>query len=147
MFDIDLSAANSIWNKIASQIPQKIYAGISVISNQRKQQLINEVLNKLHEAINYDKNIVGENIINPFGSFSNIQTSSSPYSNFKMFRQEFGKKIEQVITPVFYQIQQKYSKELTGVSLQQGFGDGYGTFYIKSKTSTSCFRITSPFLR
>ena len=52
--------------------------------------------------------------------------------------------MEQVITPVFYQIQQKYTDKLPGISLTQGAGDGYGTFYIKGRYSSSCFRITSP---
>jgi hypothetical protein len=61
-----------------------------------------------------------------------------------MFRQEFSKKIEQVISPVFYQIQQKYVNKLAGVNLQQGTGEGYGVFYIKGKSSSSCFKVTSP---
>ena len=61
-----------------------------------------------------------------------------------MFKQEFGRKIEQVITPVFYQIQQKYSGKFAGVKLEQGSGEGYGSFYIKGRYSTSSFRITSP---
>ena len=52
--------------------------------------------------------------------------------------------MEQVITPVFYQIQQKYTGKFAGITLQQGSGEGYGTFYIKGKHTSSCFRITSP---
>ena len=59
-------------------------------------------------------------------------------------KQEFCKKIEQVISPVFYQIQQKYVNKLTGVNLQQGTGEGYGIFYIKGKNSNSCFKVTCP---
>lgn len=143
MFDTELEAAKSVWEKISAQMPEKLYAGMSVILGQKRQQLVNEALNKLHEAVNYDKNIVN-NKPNPLSSLSMVKNQESSYSNFKLFKQEFSKKLEQVITPVFYQIQQKYSDKLTGVSLQQGSGEGYGTFYIKGKYTSSCFRITSP---
>jgi len=143
MFDVDIASAQKIWQKVCRQLPQKVYAGLCAVSNQKRQQLINTALNKLHEAINQDKDSwdVYDNTQN---TFSFVQGSASPSSNFKMFRQEFGRKIEQVITPVFYQIQQKYSNKLSGVTLEHGSGEGYGSFYIKGKYSSSSFRITSP---
>lgn len=143
MFDTDIISAQKLWAKICSQLPEKLYAGFCNIVNQKRQQLINEALNKLHEAINYDKEIVDTNN-NPVVGLSLVRNESSSYTNFKMFRQEFGRKIEQVITPVFYQIQQKYDGKIMGVSMEQGTGEGYGTFYIKGKYSSGCFRITSP---
>lgn len=143
MFDTDIASAQKLWSKIINQLPEKIFAGFCTVSNQKRQQLINEVLNRLHEAINQNKDIVDRNT-NPVNGLSMITGSTSPYSNFKMFKQEFVKKVEQVITPVFYQIQQKYSGKLAGITLEHGTGEGYGTFYIKGKNSSSCFRITSP---
>lgn len=143
MFDTDIISAQKLWAKICSQLPEKLYAGFCSIVNQKRQQLINEALNKLHEAINYDKEIVDTNN-NPVVGLSLVRNESSSYTNFKMFRQEFGRKIEQVITPVFYQIQQKYDGKIMGVSMEHGTGEGYGTFYIKHKYSSGCFRITSP---
>lgn len=140
MFDTDSKSARIVWEKIKNALPQKIYAGISTITNQKREQLINEALNKLHEAICYGKESINEKPV----PLSIIQNSPSAYSNFKLFRQDFCKKMEQVISPVFYQIQQKYTGKLPGIHLTQGAGDGYGTFYIKGKHSTSCFRITSP---
>ena len=143
LFDTDVESAKSLWEKIVSQMPQKLYAGMSAVIGQKRQQLINEALNKLHEAVNYDKDIVN-NKTNPINTLNTLQNQSTIYSNFKLFRQEFGKKLEQVITPVFYQIQQKYTGKFAGITLQQGSGEGYGTFYIKGKHTSSCFRITSP---
>lgn len=142
LFDIDMASAQSLWEKVTKELPQKIYAGFTNITNQRRQQLIDDALNKLHQAIANDKDIVNESF--SYNNLTKIQGDNSRYTNFKMFKQEFGKKIEQVISPVFYQIQQKYSNKLLGVSLQQGTGEGYGTFYIKGKNSSSCFRITAP---
>jgi hypothetical protein len=143
MYDTDIKHATVLWNKIQSQFSQKIYAGFTNVLNQKRQQLVNEALNKLHEAMNYDKDIV-ESVSNPVDNFSILKNGSGAQNNFKLFKQAFGQKLEQVITPVFYQIQQKYSREIRGAVLQQGSGEGYGTFYIKGKNSTSCFRITSP---
>lgn len=143
LFDTDVESAKNLWEKIVSQMPQKLYAGMSAVIGQKRQQLINEALNKLHEAVNYDKDIVN-NKTNPINTLNTLQNQSTIYSNFKLFRQEFGKKLEQVITPVFYQIQQKYTGKFAGITLQQGSGEGYGTFYIKGKHTSSCFRITSP---
>ncbi|MBO5738996.1 hypothetical protein J6R97_06620 [bacterium] len=142
LFDIDLKSAHKLWDKISSQLPVKVYAGFCTISNQKRQQLINEALNKLHEAINVDRDIVHNST--QLNGLSIIQGEKSSYINFKMFRHEFGRKIEQIITPVFYQMQQKYSGSFSGVTLEHGSGEGYGTFYIKSKNVVSCFRITSP---
>ena len=143
MFDTTVDLARKAWAKLSSQMPGKIYAGFCSVTNQKREKLINEALNKLHEAIKNDRDIVGTDT-NPLGVLNIAQSSLTPYSNFKMFRQEFGRKIEQVITPVFYQVQQKYSNVFLGVTFEHGTGDGYGIFYIKGRQSASCFRITSP---
>ncbi len=134
MYDTNIKSVETLWEKISKNFPQKIYAGFVNISNQKRQQLVNEALNKLHSAINNDKNIPLANTINSIES----------YTNFKLFRQEFSKKFEQIITPVFYQIQQKYSGKFAGISLQQEISDGLGVFYIKDKVSSCSFRITTP---
>ncbi|MCQ2754150.1 MAG: hypothetical protein MJ231_03780 [bacterium] len=138
LFDVDMESAKKIWNKISTQFPLRIYAGFCQIYNQKREQLISEALNKLHEAINIEKdlNVDINNINTGYGKFA--------YTNFKLFRQEFRKKIEKVISPVFYQIQQKYSEKLSGITIQQGSGDGYGTFNIEGKFSNGSFKITSP---
>ena len=141
MHDIDINSANKIWGNIQSQFSQKIYAGITKITNQSRQQLINDALNKLHEAIVHDK--IQYSDTNPLKSLKTKQ-SSSPYSNFKLYRQQFSQKLEQVIAPVFYQIQQKYVSKLAGITIEQGSGDGYGVFYLKGKHLSGRFRVTSP---
>lgn len=143
LFDIDIESAKKLWTKISKSIPEQVYAGIVNIVGKNRQQLINNALNELHLEINKAKKI--ENTVNnPIISLGKTNADKSSYTNFKMFRQEFCKKIEQVISPVFYQMQQKYVNKLSGIILQQGTGEGYGVFYIKGKNSTSSFKITSP---
>jgi len=143
LFDTDISAVKKMWEKVCSELPEKVYAGFCNVLNQNRERLVNEALNKLHEAINNDKEIF-KPTYNPLKGLNTIQTDSSSLYNFKMFRQEFDKKFEQIIVPVFYQIQQKYSDKMLGVSFEQGSGDGYGVFYIKGKHAVSSFKITSP---
>lgn len=131
LFDTDIDGAQKIWAKIASQIPEKIYAGFAKTFSKSRQQLINEALNKLHEAINYEK--FTESMI----------SSENPTNNFKQFKHNFNKKIEQVITPTFYHIKQKYTDKLYGVIIEQDIGDGYGVFRIKSRQIQSVLKITS----
>lgn len=142
MFDTDIKSAEKHWNKILLQFPEKIYAGFCNITNQSRQQLINEVLNKLHLAINNDKNetFLAHSTINALNS-GEINTT---YNNFKAFKQQFEKKLQNVITPVFYHIQQKYSNKFMGITIQHDINNGYGNFVIKNGVIICSFKITSP---
>lgn len=142
MFDTDIKSAEKLWQKISAKIPERVYAGFANITNQNKQQIINEALNKLHLAINNDKNIEDwqSSAIKAFGTKDNIDT----YTNFKAFKQDFEKKLENVITPVFYHVQQKYTDKFMGISIQHSINNGLGNFIIKNGTVTCSFRITCP---
>ena len=103
---------------------------------QQRQQLINKVLNRLHEAINYNKdrneNLAKDTAIDGINK------------NFKIFRQEFKKKIDNIVVPVFYQVQQKYSEKLFGIIIEQSFGEGYGNLLLKGRRCEGDFSITTP---
>ena len=130
LYNTDVKKAEKIWQKIASLLPQKIYAGLAVVGKKSRQQLVNEVLNKLHESINRD--------------ISTVSNTALSGSNFKSFRQDFIKNMEQIISPVFYHVQQLYNDRLFGMKIEQSTGDGYGVLSIKSKYTTGSFRITCP---
>ena len=134
LFDTDIDGAQRIWAKIQSQIPEKIYAGFTKTFSKTRQQLVNEVLNKLHEAINYEK------------VYSNMTAAQSnvPRTNFKMFKQEFNKKIERIINPVFYHIRQKYNDKLFGVTIEQENIEGGTILHLKGRHAVAAFKMTSP---
>lgn len=132
LFDTDLKGAQKIWNKIQQQMPHKIYAGFAKAFCKNRQQIINEALNKLHEAINYEK-------------FSETMESQLlQEKNFKLLRQNFNKKFEQVILPSFYHIKQKYNDKLYGVVIEIENGEGFGIIRIKNKQELAVFKITCP---
>lgn len=131
LYDINIDLAKKIWEKIRQSIPEKIYAGFAAAGLKSRQQLINEALNRLHEDMNRDNYI------------SSVVDKNSA-KNFKIFRQEFNKKLDKVMTPVFYQIQQKYNHRLFGMSLEQFIGDGNGVMTIKGKHASGSFKISTP---
>lgn len=137
MFDTNIQSAQMLWNKIITQLPEKLYAGFCMILNQKRQQLINEALNKLHLAINSDKDIQTSTSVNLYDNVSN-------YTNFKLYRKDFEKKVDKIVTPAFYQVQQKYLKEFKGIMLEQQFSNGTGNFTIKDKFQICSFKITTP---
>lgn len=135
VFDTNLRDVKKLWNKICKQFPYKMYAGFTQITNQSREVLINDVLNKLHTKINAARNA-------ETGEKSNNEPTE--YMNFKLYRQEAEHKIEQIIAPVFYQMQQKYSNKFTGVSIEQFEEDGNWYFTVKGKHLISEMKITSP---
>ena len=131
LYNTELNKAKEIWNKISSNFSEPVYAGFSVITKNDRQHLVNDVLNKLHREICKDTK-------------SYTVTDTITGGNFKSFRNDFNKKLKQIILPVFYQIQQSYNDKLFGMKIEQGMGDGYSILYIKAKHATGTFRVTSP---
>ncbi len=133
LYDTDIDGAQKIWSKISKQLPEKMYAGFANAANKSRQQLVNEVLNKLHEAINYDKNYIS--------TAGNAEKSGQ---TFKMYRQEFNRRMENIITPVFYHTQQKYNDKLFGVQIEQTSGEGLAIMTLKSRNIANSLKITTP---
>ena len=138
LLDTSLDEAKALWNKINANFSNNLYAGFVTITNQKRAQLIDSALNSLHNSINRVSSVINNSITD-----NSVQIVSS-YNNFKLFKQNFEQKIENTIAPVFYQIQQKYSKKFSGTVIEQKTENGCGNFYIKGKHSEGYFRITSP---
>ncbi len=123
--------AGIIWENIKSKLPDGVYAGFASVGNKSRQQLVNEVLNNLHRKMSSDL------------SFIDAEGKRNS-NNFKSYRKEFDKKIQQIVSPVFYHIQQTYSNKLFGITIEQGSGDGYGILYLKSEKYIATLKITNP---
>ena len=131
LYDTDTEKAYSLWNKIITNFSEPIYAGFVQIGRKNRQQLVSEVLNKLHEAIHR-------------GFKSTMTADVFMGNNFKLYKNEFKKKLEQIITPVFYHVQQIYNDKLFNIKIDIGHGEDYSALYIKSKSATNSLKITSP---
>lgn len=131
MYNTDVQSAEKHWDKISEGFQQKIYAGFAEIKNQSRQQLINTALVNLQESYGGKKSAMNK-------------TQSSVGTNFKMRRKYLSEKLEILINPVFYRVQQKYMNRLTGVKIEQDYANGRGFFNIVGKHFMAEFRISSP---
>ena len=127
--DTNIDDAKKIWQKIKTQIPEKMYAGFAVTNGKNRGQLVSEALNKLHEEINKD-------------SASNFKNPDGDIGNFKLFRKEFNKKIEQIVVPVLYHAQQKYGEKYLGVNISTDPKDKL--ISLKSRHKSATMKITTP---
>lgn len=127
----DVNKAKKIWEKLKIKLPEGVFSGFSAVGNKSRQQVVSEVLSDLHKSMSAQT---------AFASVDNTLSNN----NFKFFRQEFNKKITQIVSPVFYHIQQIYNNKLFGMKIEQGIGDGYGVLYIKSEKYSASLRISSP---
>ena len=137
MLNTDLVSAKKHWNKIIKNFHNKIYAGFVDMNGLTRQQLINNALSNLNEAYAGNTGIICN--IN-----AEENQSSESYTNFKMLRKSLAQKLELLVTPVFYRVQQKYLNRLTGVKIEQYFSNGQGIFNIVGKHFYAKFNITSP---
>lgn len=131
LWDTDIDSAKKRWEKIKTSIPEKIYAGFANTIGKVRQQLINEVLNRLHEAINFSRNITDE------------ETKEKEVTNFKMYRQEYNKKFDNTISPVLYMTQQKFNDKLFGMNIEQDVVDGHGYLKITGRNAGATLKITT----
>ena len=85
------------------------------------------------------------NLSEAFGSTVNdSDEKKDSVKNFKMARKNLQKKLEMLINPVFYRIQQKYLNKLTGVKIEQSYENETGCFKISGRHFLAKFCITSP---
>ena len=131
LWDTDIDSAKKRWEKIKTSIPEKIYAGFANTIGKVRQQLINEVLNRLHEAINFSRNITDEEV------------KENEVTNFKMYRQEYNKKFDNTISPVLYMTQQKFNDKLFGMNIEQDVVDGHGYLKITGRNAGATLKITT----
>lgn len=64
--------------------------------------------------------------------------------NYKIFKQMFNKKLEKVITPVFYRLQKAWEEKLFNTEIEQFTNDEMCVFHLKNKKQDSTLRIIYP---
>lgn len=141
LFNTDIVSAQKHWHKISKKFPYEIYAGFVTVTNQNRQQLINGALNNLHEALN-----------SPISKKSNKnrtiniteQENTESFNNFKMYRKNLSQRLEMLVTPALYSMQQKCINKLSGVKITQSYKNGIGIFNISNNYFNADFKITSP---
>ena len=64
--------------------------------------------------------------------------------NYKIFRQIFNKKMEKVITPVFFRLQKAWEEKLFNTEIEQYTDSERCVFHLKNKKQDSTLRIVYP---
>lgn len=131
LMNTGIDKAQALWKKISSHLPEPIYAGFAPVEKKSREELINEVLNNLHRAINQRSQV-------------SLKSENAQRENFKFYREEYKKRLEQIITPAFYRIQQLYNDKLFNMHIEQNCNDSASELLIISKYIIGVFKITSP---
>lgn len=149
-----LKGAFCVWDKVKAAVGEEfaLIAGVSIIGENSFDELKGELLNALveAEATKNDLVIVGQNMGEE--SESEDEKSSKDWldkinasqKNFKLFKQAFSKKLERVITPVFFQMQKLYEEKLYKTQIEQFSNSTLSSFILKKGNNTSELKITYP---
>ena len=129
--DTDIDKAKTIWRSMSKKFAIPMYAGLASIHKKSRQQVVNEVLNNLHQEIN-----------NGFNSEYTANVFSG--DNFVKNRRELCKKFKQIITPVFYHLQQTYNDKLFNMKIEPIINDDYSLLRVISKHLVGNLKISNP---
>lgn len=144
--ETQLKGAFCVWDKIKQSVGKEytINAGVSLIGDKSFDELKNELLNALVESISTNKDLVIVNEEENFSSDSWLDKINTSQKNFKLFKQAFNKKLEKVITPVFFQMQKLYEDKLFKTQIEQYSNSTLSSFSLKSSKHISELKITYP---
>lgn len=144
--ETQLKGAFCVWDKIKRALGETytITAGVSDIEGKSFEELKNQLLNALIEASSLNKDLV---IVNQKATDSSedwLDKINSTQKNFKLFKQAFNKKLEKVITPVFFQMQKLYEEKLFKTQIEQYSNSALSAFILKRDNNISEVKITYP---
>ena len=145
--ETNLKGAFCVWEKIKRTLGETytINAGLGVVCEKSFEALKTELLNALIEAssTSQDSVIVSEGEDKDY-SGNWLEKINSTQKNFKLFKQAFDKKLDKVITPVFFQMQKAYEEKLFETQIEQYSNSTLSSFILKKESQTSELKITYP---
>ncbi len=140
----DIDGAVSVVRKLGgAEIPPKVRAGICSHYGKKEFGVLNNILeNALSVAVGTNKEyiIIDENLA-PNANW--LEKMNSGKKNFKLFKQEFNKMLELVLTPVFYQMQTKYEASFMNTRIFQRITPEVSVFKIQGEYFDSEFKLKS----
>lgn len=143
--DTPLKGAYSVFEKVKQFLGKEytLHAGVGVIAQQTFAQLKERLLNALVEAMSTKQDVV---VISEEQTPSEdwLETINASQKNFKLFKQTFNRKLDKVITPVFFQMQKIYEEKLFKTKIEQASTPSLSTFVLKKDNNVSELRVTYP---
>lgn len=136
-----------VYEKIKNALNEEY--SISVGATELKSDNFSEVdacVNKaLDEALGISDSIIIANNISTKPQTENwLEKINSNQKNFKLFKQTFMKKLKNVITPTFYQMQKLYEEKLFETQINQYSNETQSVFELKNDDFISVLKITYP---
>lgn len=142
----NLKGAFCVWDKIKKAVGENysINAGVSSIEDKTFDDLKNSLLNALIEAEATKTDLVVVNETEEKSSEDWLDKIGTTQRNFKLFKQAFTKKLDKVITPVFFQMQKLYEEKLFKTKIEQYSNSTVSSFALKRLDHESELKITYP---
>ena len=141
----DLNQALIVFNKIKDYCSNDldICAGLASISNKNFDQMEHDALNALSNALTKNMEYAfAEEKESTLDEWLDDQALHS--KGYKIFRQIFNKKLEKVITPVFYRLQKNYEEKLFDTQIEQYTNEEQCVFRLSNEKQESTLRIIYP---
>ena len=142
MPETDMNGAVFILNKIKSKLSFPVCAGISDIEEKPFAKFEFEALKALSEATILETDFKFSEKVDD-DTLDEWLTDKS-LNDYRIFRQMFNKKLEKVITPVFYRLQKTYEEKLFNTEIDQFITEEQCVFSLKNKKGNSSLRIIYP---
>lgn len=142
----NLKGALCVWDKIKQAMGEELLAIASVAETEGEtfENLKNELINALAKADANKQDIIIVGNEETSSSDDWLEKINSNQKNFKLFKQAFNKKLEKVITPVFFQMQKLYEEKLFKTKIEQYSNSTLSSFSIKRLNRESELKITYP---
>lgn len=144
--ETQLKGAFCVWEKIKRAVGEQysLHASISPIEEKSFNELKNELTNALNEAKSTNQELVIVSDEEKNKSEDWLDKINSTQKNFKLFKQAFNKKLDNVITPVFFQLQKLYEEKLFKTTVEQYSNATLSAFILKKLDNISELKITYP---
>ncbi|MBO8430445.1 hypothetical protein IAC76_03585, partial [Spirochaetes bacterium] len=118
-----------------------VKAGICEIKNYTYQLAEKKAMCALSDAmLSNDETVIyakkGNNIQDDW-----LDIPAEMTSNYKLFKHAFDKKLEKVITPVFYRMQKNYENKLKNTKIEQYTDEIQSVFRLTSTKQTSLLKL------
>lgn len=142
----DINGALIVLNKIKENYGDdfELCSGIVSVQEDNFDKLEHKALHALSNSIATNAEYIiahdSENTLDNWLGDSEIKEKK----NYKIFRQMFNKKLEKVITPVFYSLQNAWEEKLFGIEIEQFTNSEQCVFRLKHKNQESTLRIIYP---
>ena len=137
----------AVYEKIKASLNDEysISVGATELKSDNFAEIENCVNKALDEALEIsDSIIIANNIAQKSAGENWLEKINSNQKNFKLFKQTFLKKLKNVITPVFYQMQKLYEEKLFETDINQFSNESQSVFELKNDKFKSTLKITYP---